>query len=148
MTDREISRKPWNLCCFECISFAILFGLFSCRFVNSSQASQFAKQNFKYKQNGEGKETKNFLGFPVFRPKPQQGKLQRCSDLQWQNLRPRLNPGLAHFHSLDQRNTCNFPVTQVIYWRSSKWNLYFCLILFSGWSIERSVGVVSGPVHS
>ena len=50
MKDWEISGKLWNLCCFERISFAILyFGLFSGS-VTSSQASQFAKRNFKCKQ--------------------------------------------------------------------------------------------------
>ena len=48
MKDREIFEKPRNLCCFEFISFAILFGLFSRGFVNSSQVSQFAKRGFKY----------------------------------------------------------------------------------------------------
>ena len=58
MKDREISGKSQNVCCFECISFAILFGLFSHRFVNSSQASHFAKQNFKHKvQMGKGKKS-------------------------------------------------------------------------------------------
>ena len=49
MKDREISGKSPNLCCFESISFVILFDLFSRGFVNSSQSSQFAKRNFKYK---------------------------------------------------------------------------------------------------
>ena len=107
MKDREISGKSRNLCCFECISFAILFGLFSRGFVNSSQASHFAKQYFKHKQNGEGKENTNLLGFPVFHAKPQQGKWQRCND-----LRPRLNPGLSHLTSGDQRiNARNFSDT-------------------------------------
>ena len=61
MKDREISGKPRNLRYFECISFAMLFGLFSHGFVNSPQASQFAARNFKYKQNGEGREITNFL---------------------------------------------------------------------------------------
>ena len=82
MKDREISGKPRSY--FECISLAILFGLFSHGFVNSSQASQFAKRNFKYKQNGEGREIANFLGFPIFHAKPQQrnGKdVMICNDI-------------------------------------------------------------------
>ena len=49
MKDREISGKPRNLRCFECISFAILFGLFPRGLLSSSQYSQFTKRNFKYK---------------------------------------------------------------------------------------------------
>ena len=49
MKDREISGKPRNLCCFECISFAVLFGLFLRGFVCSSPYSQFVKRNFKFK---------------------------------------------------------------------------------------------------
>ena len=77
MKDREISGKPRNFCCFECISFAILFGLFSRGFVNSSQSSQFQI----YTQNGDGKEITNFVGFPVFHAKLQHRKWQRCNDL-------------------------------------------------------------------
>ena len=113
MKDQEISGKSRNLCCFECNSFAILFGLFSRRFVNSSQASHFAKQNFKHKQNGEGKELTNLLGFPVFQAKPQQRKWQRCNDLQWNKLRLKLNPVLSHLPSVDQRiNARNFADTR------------------------------------
>ena len=36
----------------------------------------------------------------------------------------------------------------MIYWTSSKWNLYFCFFsLFGEWSVEGSVGVVRGPVR-
>ena len=75
-------REIRNLRYFECISFAMLFSLFSHGFVNSPQASQFATRNFKYKQNGDGREITNFLGFPVFHAKPQQRKGHRCNDLQ------------------------------------------------------------------
>ena len=151
MKDREISWKSRNLCCFESISFAILFGLFSCGIVNSSQASHFAKRNFKHKQNGEGKEITDLLGFPVFHAKPQQRKWQRWNDLQWNNLRPRLNPVLSHLPSVDQRiNARNSADTSDLFnnWTSSKWNLYFCFFfLFWRWSVEGSVGVVRGPVR-
>ena len=46
--DQEISGKPRNLRYFECIPFAMSFGLFSHGFANSPQASQLATRNFKY----------------------------------------------------------------------------------------------------
>ena len=50
MKDWEISGKPRNLCCFEFISFAILFGLFSPWFVNSSQAKTISNINTKWQR--------------------------------------------------------------------------------------------------
>ena len=82
-------------------------------------------RNFKYKQNGDGKEITNFLGFPVFHAKLQQQKWQRCNDLQWHNLCPRLNPGLSHLPSV----TCEMSLIRVICWTCSEWDLYFCFFL-------------------
>ena len=59
-------------------------------------------------------------------------KWQRCNDLQWHNLRPRLNPGMSHLSSV----TPEISLTGVIYWTSSKWNLCFFFILFGGWSVD------------
>ena len=123
-----------------------LFGLFSRMFVNSSQASQFGKRNFKYKQNGEGEEITNFLGFPVFHAKPQQRKWQKSNDLhaQWQILRLRLNPSLSYLPSVvDQRNTRNSADTsdlldkQQVFSGNPK-TMCFVMWLFSESSILRT----------
>ena len=117
-----------------------LFGLLPC--MNLSQASQFAKQNFKYKQNGEGKEITNFLGFPVFHAKPQQRKWQRYNDLQWHNLRTRRNPGLSYLPKRTKFRWQELSIGQAVS------EIFIIIIIFiSGWSIERSAGVVYGPVY-
>ena len=108
----------------------------------SSQASQSAKGNFKCKQNGEGKEITNFLGFPVFHAKPQQRKWQRYNDLQWHNLRTRRNPGLSHLPKRTKFRWQELSIGQAVS------EIFIIIIIFiSGWSIERSAGVVYGPVY-
>ena len=98
----------------------------------------------------KGKEITNFIGFPVFHAKPQQRKWNRCNDLQWYNLCPRLNPGLSYLPSVakGQHKAWNFTDTSDLY-LDKQWvkSLFSFFILFGGGSVEGPLGVVRGPVR-
>ena len=129
MKHRENSGKPRNLCCFECISSAILLGLFSRGFVNSSQASQFAyinnleRRKFIYNHVFSSPIKPQTVGknFPLFLP--------YVSSLRKQLLDIVLE--VLIFRNVTFL-TLEISTTRVIYWRDSKWCVYFCFLFYFG----------------